>query len=277
MLLSAASNPTSQFTSKERDAETGLDFFEARYYSGAQGRFVSPDPYNIITEAEDRQHLETYLKQPQNWNRYAYVWNNPLRYVDPHGETVYVIAYTVGNEDGDDEFKRVAQTLAKKIKKSGSFNSKEDTVLVKGVSSKDDFINLLKDANKLESQFGRVGNVSLVSHGGPNDGPVFPQADSAGTRQFLGGEAELGKLNIGWTLSGEANFYGCNTAVNFAQRFANAQGVRTWGFDNYSSFSNTPHYKDKGYLLNFGNNWDLYMVTRDGRRMVKRDPLEPKK
>ena len=32
-----------QFTGKERDAETGLDFFGARYYSGAQGRFSSPD------------------------------------------------------------------------------------------------------------------------------------------------------------------------------------------------------------------------------------------
>jgi RHS repeat-associated protein len=30
----------SQFTGKERDAETGLDYFGARYYSGAQGRFM---------------------------------------------------------------------------------------------------------------------------------------------------------------------------------------------------------------------------------------------
>ena len=33
------SGPTQQFTSKERDAETGLDYFGARYVSGAQGRF----------------------------------------------------------------------------------------------------------------------------------------------------------------------------------------------------------------------------------------------
>jgi RHS repeat-associated protein len=33
-----------QFTGKERDAETGLDYFLARYYSGAQGRFTSTDP-----------------------------------------------------------------------------------------------------------------------------------------------------------------------------------------------------------------------------------------
>src|ERR1700675_2745942 len=32
-------------SSKERDAETGLDFFESRYYSSAQGRFTSPDEF----------------------------------------------------------------------------------------------------------------------------------------------------------------------------------------------------------------------------------------
>jgi len=34
---------TRKFTGKERDAETGLDFIEARYFSGAQGRFTIPD------------------------------------------------------------------------------------------------------------------------------------------------------------------------------------------------------------------------------------------
>ncbi len=34
-----------KFTSKERDAENGLDYFGARYYSGAQGRFLSPDEF----------------------------------------------------------------------------------------------------------------------------------------------------------------------------------------------------------------------------------------
>jgi RHS repeat-associated protein len=65
-----------KFTSKERDAETGLDYFEARYYSGAQGRFTSPDP--------SRESVDT--TNPQSWNRYAYTYNNPLRYVDSNGK-----------------------------------------------------------------------------------------------------------------------------------------------------------------------------------------------
>ena len=64
-----------KFTGKERDAETGLDYFGARYFSGAQGRFTSPDPEIIPRD----------ITNPQVWNKYAYTLNNPLRNVDPDG------------------------------------------------------------------------------------------------------------------------------------------------------------------------------------------------
>jgi len=67
----------SRSSSKERDAETGLDYFLARYYSGAQGRFLSADP---VMSAPER------LRDPQQYNRYAYARNNPLRFLDPTGE-----------------------------------------------------------------------------------------------------------------------------------------------------------------------------------------------
>ncbi|MFN9456202.1 MAG: RHS repeat-associated core domain-containing protein [Acidobacteriota bacterium] len=66
---------SSRSTGKERDAETGLDYFGARYFSGAQGRFTSPDPLGASARASN----------PQTWNRYTYALNNPLRYVDPDG------------------------------------------------------------------------------------------------------------------------------------------------------------------------------------------------
>jgi len=71
----AGDNVRQQFTSQERDSETGLHYFGARYYSGTQGRFTSTDP--LIVSAK--------LNKPQSWNRYAYVLNNPLRLVDPTG------------------------------------------------------------------------------------------------------------------------------------------------------------------------------------------------
>jgi RHS repeat-associated protein len=64
-----------EFTSKERDAETGLDNFLARYFSSAQGRFTSPDE-PFADQDEDN---------PQSWNLYAYGRNNPLRNIDPTG------------------------------------------------------------------------------------------------------------------------------------------------------------------------------------------------
>ena len=68
---------TSQrFTSKERDAESGLDYFGARYCSSAQGRFTGPDP--LIASAK--------AMEPQTWNRYVYVTDNPLRYIDTDGK-----------------------------------------------------------------------------------------------------------------------------------------------------------------------------------------------
>jgi hypothetical protein len=41
-------------TGKERDNETGLDYFGARYFSGAQGRFTSPDPFSAVDELSAR-------------------------------------------------------------------------------------------------------------------------------------------------------------------------------------------------------------------------------
>jgi len=65
-----------KFTGKERDQETGLDYFGARYYSAPVGRFTTVDPSITIREN---------TLDPQRWNRYAYGRNNPLRFVDPDG------------------------------------------------------------------------------------------------------------------------------------------------------------------------------------------------
>jgi RHS repeat-associated protein len=65
----------SHFTGKERDGESGLDFFQARYYGAALGRFTSPDPMNAGAD----------WYNPQSWNGYAYVLGNPLAMTDPSG------------------------------------------------------------------------------------------------------------------------------------------------------------------------------------------------
>ena len=64
-----------KFTGYERDTETGLDFAQARYYASTNGRFQSPDPLASSATTAD----------PQSWNRYAYVGNNPMTSTDPSG------------------------------------------------------------------------------------------------------------------------------------------------------------------------------------------------
>ena len=71
------------FTGKERDTESGNDYFGARYYASSMGRFLSPDwsaKYEPVPYAK--------LDDPQTLNLYAYVRNNPLSRVDVdgHGE-----------------------------------------------------------------------------------------------------------------------------------------------------------------------------------------------
>jgi RHS repeat-associated protein len=77
-----------KFTGKERDSESGLDNFGARYNSSNMGRFMSPDPSNLS--------VDFWL--PQTWNRYAYVLNNPLTIVDRNGQWPTYIHNEIINE-----------------------------------------------------------------------------------------------------------------------------------------------------------------------------------
>jgi RHS repeat-associated protein len=80
---SVADGVRQKLSGKERDDETGLDYFGARYYASTQGRFTSPDPLSFWML--DRKKQPEYLANPQRWNKYVFVLNNPLRYVDPDG------------------------------------------------------------------------------------------------------------------------------------------------------------------------------------------------
>jgi RHS repeat-associated protein len=70
----------SRYTGKERDAESGNDYFEARYYASSIGRWMSPD-----WSAKEEPVPYAKLNDPQSLNLYQYVGNNPLRFDDPDG------------------------------------------------------------------------------------------------------------------------------------------------------------------------------------------------
>ncbi len=64
-----------KFTDKELDSSTSLYYYGARYYDPVLGRFISADK------------RITRLSNPQDFNRYTYVLNNPIFYTDPSGNT----------------------------------------------------------------------------------------------------------------------------------------------------------------------------------------------
>ena len=104
-----------QFTSKERDGETGLDYFNARYLSSTHGRFTSADTYGGSRI------------NPQSLNLYSYVQNNPLRFTDPTGH------YTEGFDlwKQQDPPKRPPDTKPQPVNVPDGYEIKEDGTLTR--------------------------------------------------------------------------------------------------------------------------------------------------
>ena len=91
-----------RFTGKEHDAESGLENFEARYDASSIGRFMTPD------DGSDQS-----VGDPQSWNLYAYVRNQPLRYVDPTGhgdQEATAAASSCAQDQGEEDILHVMST-----------------------------------------------------------------------------------------------------------------------------------------------------------------------
>jgi RHS repeat-associated protein len=142
-----ADDTTQRFASKERDHESGLDYFLARYYSSAQGRFTSPDP---IPMTADRQ------SNPQTLNLYVYVGNNPIAYLDPTGmELVRLGQHT------DDEIKNRLDEIGKSLQQEGITNQQKSSL----------------EGERTTLQIERQGNQIV--------GDMLKSLDSIGQRQNL--------------------------------------------------------------------------------------------
>ena len=77
-----------KFTGKERDSESGLDNFGARYNSSSIGRFMSPDAFTYALKTD-----------PQTWNLYSYVANNPLNRTDLDGHDWFYVDKKAQNQN----------------------------------------------------------------------------------------------------------------------------------------------------------------------------------
>ncbi|MFL6389830.1 MAG: RHS repeat domain-containing protein [Terriglobales bacterium] len=100
-----------KFTGKRRDSESQLDYFGARYYSNAFGRFLTPD-----WSAKPVAIPYAELLDPQTFNQYGYVRNIPTGKVDPDGHSVQV--------DDDKALQRIRSTLPKDVQSKVTLDKK---------------------------------------------------------------------------------------------------------------------------------------------------------
>lgn len=111
-ITAAVKDNYKMFVGKEKDKETGLYYFGARYMQDKTARFVSVDPVGPVDERSGKVN-EKMLLNPQKINRYAYAINNPYRYVDPDGKWPEQVHNTIiSRAFGEGQYKLPASAIA---------------------------------------------------------------------------------------------------------------------------------------------------------------------
>jgi RHS repeat-associated protein len=188
--FSGSTNDPYMFTGKERDQESGLDYFGARYYGSNMGRFMSPD-------WADKPEAVPYssLGDPQSLNLYSYVLNNPMRSIDADGHDLDCSGSTGGgagcqaiiqwNTDHD-----VSASAWAAIGLTGSSRAQQQSTSQNSGGNKS---NAIYRAFVLGSQYGEqaIGSddqtAVLVRHVGFTDNVQIP-----------GDTLDEGKASSGW-------------------------------------------------------------------------------
>jgi RHS repeat-associated protein len=173
----ASDNVRQKFTQKERDSETGLDYFGARYFASTQGRFTSVDP------------VAGSCFNPQSLNAYSYAWNNPLVLTDPTG-------MTVSWEDSEHKKKKDEAEARTEAQRKYEKHIQD---LLNSKSAKEH-----AEGQKLQGQYERLQKSAITFHvvkKNPNDA-------SSGELTYAGQEGHL-YIN----LKGDSSEYGALTDI----------------------------------------------------------------
>jgi RHS repeat-associated protein len=231
----------SRYTGKERDQESGLDYFGARMYASAMGRFMSPDTFG------------GHLEDPQTLNRYSYVGNNPLSRTDPDGHDFY-LGCTVA-KDGSNASTCQSQRV-------GGTDKDPQMATVQGTTN--------KNGNFTATQIGNDSNGNLVdkttgtgAYTGTFDGKNVTLTNSQGqqsTGDWVQGTNPTSGIVGGGDLGPRFQFtfmdHGADQTLNF-----------NWHFDGTQALADAI-LKKAGYnYFRFGTDfgYDEYRLPAPGR------------
>ena len=201
------------FTGKERDPETGNDYFGARYYGSGMGRFMRPDEPFVDQETTD----------PQSWNLYSYVRNNPINDSDPSGNACVQASSGGYQDDGGagESCAQVDQNIQNYIDQGRASVTVTDSVPPQPIFAKADF-NPANDRAPLAFQ----GFVNLVLNGDVRRG--VPQLAVGLLPSALGSfaAARMAGPAVASELAGAANATPAevNTGTTAVYQSANAEG-----------------------------------------------------
>ena len=182
----------SRCTGKERDTESGLDYFGARYLSSSMGRFTSPD---YADEDDGPLSIPYYNPQnPQSLNLYSYVRNNPVTHSDSDGHDVNVCT---NDANGNQHCTQMSNDQYAAAQKAG--NGGLNVPTLDQVGSNGNGSGQFNATNITDSNGNSVGTATYVSNG-----PTDYYANSAGYGILANASATVGSVK------GVAAFYGAS-------------------------------------------------------------------
>jgi RHS repeat-associated protein len=239
-----------KFTGKERDIETGLDYFLARYYSSAQGRLTSVDPENAGADEDD----------PQSWNGYAYALNNPLLYIDPDGLDVQVFWNGGGTRTyRDSEFAKYKISL-----ESEGFTLKNGRIYSNGAD---------EDGNPVSTQIGTyVSDMNPLGEGVINEmARRAPALETAVTVMAVAAAAQIAIPTIG--LSGATSTAGAlNQGRKVLQKIESAIDDIIGGATK-GKVSSSRQFHKSGGMNQANKDFDSLIKTADGTKVQTRGAI----
>lgn len=194
-----------KFTGKERDSESGLDIFTARYFGSSMGRFMTPD-----WSAKPQGVPYAVLDDPQSLNLYAYVRNNPLSRVDADGH------YELNASGCGDN----AKCQKKWDKATNKFEARREK----------DLHSNKADVRAAAAAYGARGEANGVHLGFANlaSRGIYGSVDASGS----GGGSPLVQVTLDFGRAGNAETITHEgTHVGDDQKFLNSYNPLTGGYD----------------------------------------------